>query len=260
MTLARRLDPLVLYSVALIAFLFAPVVIVVIFSFDRVGVGTFPLSGFSVHWYRQLASDPIFKEAAKNSALVALATAVISVALGTAAAFALVRHRVRFASGFTVLALLPIALPGLLLGVSLLSFFNWTHLQLSLWTVIVGHVLLTLPFVVLTMMSRLNGFDRSLEDAARDLGASELSTFRHVTFPLIRPSVIGSALLVAALSLDEFIVTFFTIGPTNTLPIVIWGQMRQGVSPSVNAISTIMLFTTLVLVLVVRRFSDIRFR
>jgi spermidine/putrescine transport system permease protein len=159
-----------------------------------------------------------------------------------------------------LVALLPIALPGLLLGVSLLSFFNWLHVQLSLWTVIVGHVLLTLPFVVLVMMSRLTGFDRSLEDAARDLGASAFDTFRHVTFPLIRPSVIGSALLVVALSLDEFIVTFFTIGPENTLPIVIWGQMRQGVSPTVNAISTIMLVTTLVLVLVVRRFSDIRFK
>jgi spermidine/putrescine transport system permease protein len=257
---ARRLDPLVLYSVALIAFLFAPVVIVVIFSFDRVGVGTFPLSGFSTHWYRELASDQIFKDAAKNSAIVALATAVISVVFGTMAAFALVRHRIRFAGVFMLVALIPIALPGLLLGVSLLSFFSWMDVQLSLRTVIVGHVLLTLPFVVLTMMSRLNGFDRSLEDAATDLGASAFQTFRHVTFPLIRPSVIGSALLVVALSLDEFIVTFFTIGPQNTLPIVIWGQMRQGVSPTVNAISTIMLFTTLVLVLVVRRFSDIRFR
>lgn len=260
MTLARRLDPLVLYSGLLIAFLFAPIVIIVIFSFDRVGVGTFPLSGFSTHWYRELASDPIFKAAAKNSAIVAVATAAISVVFGTLSAFALVRYRVRFAGAFTGLALLPIALPGLLLGVALLAFFSRLHVQLSLLTVIVGHVLLTLPFVVLVMISRLNGFDRSLEDAARDLGASPFETFRHVTFPLIRPSVIGSALLVAALSLDEFIVTFFTIGPENTLPIVIWGQMRQGVSPTVNAISTIMLFTTLVLVLVVRKFSDIRFR
>ncbi len=260
MSVSRRISPLVIYSIVLIAFLFAPVVIVVIFSFDRVGVGTFPLSGFSTHWYRALVSDEIFQQAAKNSAIVAIAATIISVILGTLAAFGLVRYPIRFAGAFMVMTLVPLALPGLLLGVSLLSFFGWLHIQLSLLTVTVAHVLLTLPFVVLTMMSRLNGFDRSLEDAARDLGASSFETFRHVTFPLIRPSVIGSALLVLALSLDEFIVTFFTIGPQNTLPLVIWGQMRQGVSPTVNAISTIMLAITLVLVLIVRRFSDIRFR
>jgi spermidine/putrescine transport system permease protein len=260
MSTRRRVDPAAVACVAVLLFLFAPVVTIVIFSFDKVGVGTFPLTGFTTHWYSALGSDDAFKSAAINSVKVAVAAAVISVVLGTLSSFALVRYRVRFSGTFTALLLVPIALPGLLLGVSLLSFFSWLHVPLSLWTVGVAHVLLTLPFVVLTMVARLSGFDWSLEDAARDLGATPAQTLRHVTLPLIRPSIIGSALLVAALSLDEFIVSFFTIGPQNTLPIVIWGQMRQGVSPSVNAISTLMLATTLILVMVVRRFSDVRFR
>jgi spermidine/putrescine transport system permease protein len=148
----------------------------------------------------------------------------------------------------------------LLIGISLLSFFSWVGITLSLTTVAIAHILLTLPFVVLTMSARLAGFDWSLQDAANDLGATPLQTLWMVTLPLIRPSIIGSGLLVAAISLDEFIVTFFTIGPQNTLPLVIWGQMRQGISPTVNAISSVMLAITIVLVVIVRRFSDVRFR
>jgi spermidine/putrescine transport system permease protein len=256
----RRISWLTIYCGVLIAFLFLPVVTIVVFSFDEVGIGTFPLTGFTTRWYSDLASNEIFIAAAKNSVYVALATAAIAVVLGTLAAFGLSRYGVRLSGPFTALLLLPIALPGLLLGVALLSFYDRIDWQLSLWTVIVAHVLITLPFVVLTMTARLSNFDWSLEDAARDLGATPWQTFARVTFPLIRASVLGSGLLVIALSLDEFIVTFFTIGAQNTLPVVIWGQMRTGVSPVVNAVSTLMLAATLVLVLAVRRFADVRFR
>jgi spermidine/putrescine transport system permease protein len=260
MSVVRRVPILTIYCVLLILFLFAPVVMIVIFSFDRVGVAAFPLTGFSTHWYRELASSEAFKTAALNSAGVAAVTALVSVLLGTMSAFALVRYRIRFSGLFTGLVLLPIALPGLLIGISLLSFFSWVGITLSLTTVAIAHILLTLPFVVLTMSARLAGFDWSLQDAANDLGATPLQTLWMVTLPLIRPSIIGSGLLVAAISLDEFIVTFFTIGPQNTLPLVIWGQMRQGISPTVNAISSVMLAITIVLVVIVRRFSDVRFR
>jgi spermidine/putrescine transport system permease protein len=256
----RGIPWLQIYCAGLVLFLFAPVLTIVVFSFDSVGVGTFPLTGFTLDWYRQFFDDPAMIAAAKNSAYVAGATALLAVVLGTLASFALVRYRTRAAGPFTLLVVLPIMLPGLLLGVALLSFFDWLDLQLSLTTVVISHVLITLPFVVLTMNARLVGFDRSIEDAARDLGATPVQTFRHVTFPLIRASVIGSALLVVALSLDEFIVTFFTIGPQNTLPIVIWGQMRTGVTPVVNAVSTLMLVTTIVLMVIVRRLGETRLR
>ena len=256
----RRVNGLTIYVVALLAFLFAPVLTIVVFSFDKSGVGTFPLTGFTLDWYRELGGDDGIRSAALNSIIVAGACAFVTVLLGTAAAFALTRYRVRASGSFTALLALPIMLPGLLVGVALLSFFSWIHLPLSLLTVTIGHVLVTLPFVVLTMNARLTGFDRSVEEAARNLGATPWQTFRRITFPLIRASIMGSALLVAALSLDEFIVTFFTIGAENTLPTVIWGQMRRGVSPTVNAISTLMLLSTSLLMIVARRFTDVRVR
>ena len=258
----RRILPswLTVYCVLLLLFLFAPVIVVVIFSFDAGGRGTFPIEGFTLDWYRQFFDDPVMIGAAKNSAYIALMAAGATIVLGTLAAFALTRYRIRFASAVTGLIVLPIVLPPLLLGVALLSFFDRIGFRLSLWTVVVGHVLITLPFVVLTLSARLASLDPALEEAADTLGADRWQAFRHVTFPLIRASVIGSALLVLALSLDEFVVTFFTIGSDSTLPIVIWGQMRAGVSPVVNAVSTLMLAATLVVVLLVRRLSDVRFR
>lgn len=260
--MSRRFVPnwLTVYCVLLILFLFAPVIVVVIFSFDSGGRGTFPIEGLTLDWYRQFFDDPVMIGAAKNSAYIALMAAGATIVLGTLAAFALTRYRVRFANAVTGLIVLPIVLPPLLLGVALLSFFDRIGFRLSLWTVVVGHVLVTLPFVVLTLNARLASLDRSLEEAADTLGANRRQIFRHVTFPLIRASVIGSALLVLALSLDEFIVTFFTIGSDSTLPIVIWGQMRAGVSPVVNAVSTLLLVATLLVVLVVRRLTDVRFR
>lgn len=258
--MTRRGSALTVYTVVLIVFLFAPVLTIVLFSFDRAGVGTFPIEGLTLEWYRELRDDDAIISAATNSALVAAASAVVTVVLGTAASFALTRYRLRASGGFTVLLALPLMLPGLLIGVALLSFFDWISLPLSLLTVLIGHVLVTLPFVVLTMNTRMAGFDPAVEEAARNLGATPLQTFRHVTFPLIRASVVGSGLLVAALSLDEFIVTFFTIGADNTLPTVIWGQMRRGVSPTVNAISTLMLVATLVLMVLARRLTDVKIR
>jgi spermidine/putrescine transport system permease protein len=260
MTARRLLNPLSIYSVLVLLFLFAPVITVVVFSFDGDGTSTFPIHNFSTKWYEAFFDNPLMVSAAKNSAYVAAATAIVTSVLGTLAAFALVRYRVRMAGLLIGLIVLPIVLPALLLGVSLLSFFSKLNISLSLGTVIVGHVLVTLPIVVLTIAARLSNFDRSLEDAAGTLGASPAQTFRHVTFPLIRASLVGAALLVVAISLDEFIVTFFTIGSRNTLPIVIWGQMRAGVSPVVNAVSSLMLIATLLLVVVVRRLAGVRFR
>lgn len=248
------------YAVLLVVFLFAPVITVVVFSFDERGLGILPIEGLTTRWYQEFFQNPAMVAAAKRSAYVAAATAAIAVTIGTLASFALVRHRVRGSTALTGFIVLPIVLPPLLLGISLLSFFDRIGFRLSLWTVVVAHVLITLPFVVLTINARLASLDPSLEEVADTLGATRWQAFRHVTFPLIRTSVVGSALLVVALSVDEFVVTFFTAGSDQTLPVVIWAQMRAGVSPVVNAVSTLMLTATLLLVLVVRRLTEVRVR
>jgi ABC-type spermidine/putrescine transport system permease subunit II len=180
------------------------------------------------------------------------------VILGTLAALAFFRRRSRLNAPITVLAVLPIALPPLVLGIALLSLFKAMGITLSLTTVTIAHVLLTAALVLLVVNARLANFDRSIEDAARDLGATPVQTFRKVTFPLIRSSVFGAMLLVLAISLDEFIVTLFTIGPDNTVPVVIWGQMRRGISPTVNAISAILLTVTVAVVLLTRWLAALR--
>lgn len=245
----RMPRPLVIYSWLLLLFLFAPIITLVVFSFDSTGSGTLPLEGLSTRWYDEVLNDPVTRTAFGNSLIVAAATTAISVTLGTLAALGFFRRRTRLNTPITVLVVLPVALPPLVLGVAILSLFKAMGISLSLGTVTIAHVLLTAPLVLLIMNARLSNFDASVEDAARDLGATPFQTFRRITFPLIRPSVIGATLLVLAISLDEFIVTLFTIGPDNTLPVVIWGQMRRGVSPTVNAISTILLMITILALL-----------
>lgn len=249
----RRPHALTVYCVALLVFMFAPTVTVLVFSFDGSGRGSLPMGALSLRWYREAFGDSLVREAFIASAKVAIATAALAATLGTLAALALFRRPSRLGGLVIVLAVLPLALPPLVLGIALLSMFKVLTIPLSLWTVVVGHLLITIPIVLLTVNARLSNYDTSIEEAARDLGATPLQVFRKVTFPLIRPSIIGASLLVLALSLDEFIVTFYTIGPTSTVPLVIWGQMRRGVSPEVNAISTVLLAVTLALVLLTRR-------
>ena len=247
------------WTAVVLVFLFLPIAVVVLFSLQRVGTGTFPLGGLSLHWYDELVKSHTLVLAARNSLIVAVATAAATTLVGSLAAFALVRHRVRGSQTLVALILLPIVVPYLLLGVALLSFLSKIAIPLSLLTVIIGHVLVTLPFFVLTVNTSLQDFDPSFEEAAATLGASPWQRLRHVTLPILRPSLIGAALLVAAISLDEFVVTYFTVGDQSTLPIVIWGQMRAGVSPVVNAVSTLMLLATLLAIVAVRRLTGGRF-
>lgn len=248
------------YAVLLLMFLFAPIAVVVLFSFDSKGTAAFPFEGPTTTWYLAVASDPIIRKAALNSVVVAFGTTACCILIGTSAAFAIARFRSRSASAFAGLMALPLLLPHLLLGISLLSFFTSLGIGLSVWTAIVGHVLITLPFMVFTLSARIAGLDPQIPEAAATLGASPAQAFYKITLPLIRSAMAGAALLVVAWSLDEFSVSFFTIGSDNTLPIVIWGQMRAGVSPTVNAISALMVLATVVLVCIVHRLSDIRFR
>jgi spermidine/putrescine transport system permease protein len=248
-----------IYCFALLLFLFLPTITIVLFSFESSGNGSLPFEGFSTRWYEEVLENPVLQGAFRSSALVAIVTALMAVILGALTAYALYRRPSRAANFLLGVSALPLAIPPLVLGISLLSLFKATEVPLSLWTVSVGHILITIPVALLTLNARFGNFDPALEEAARDMGATPWQTFSRVTFPLIRPSVIGAGLLALALSLDEFIVSLLTIGPQSTVPIVIWGQMRRGVSPTVNAISSLLLLATLILVLLVRRFSGASF-
>ena len=179
----------------------------------------------------------------------AILVAVLATTIGTMAAFPLVRGRIRYPGATRVVATLPIMLPGMLLGIGLLIFMRRVlDLQLSLLTVVAGHLVLTVPFVILIVAARLQGFDRRLEWAAADLGADSRRTLRHVILPLIWPAILAGALISVTLSIDEFVVTFFTVGPQSTLPIYIWGQLRFAAKlPGVLALGTLLLIGSFIL-------------
>jgi ABC-type spermidine/putrescine transport system permease subunit II len=230
-------------------FLFFPIVLLVLFSFNANQYGTFPFTGWTLKWYGQVfAPDYQITDALWTTLRVALFVTLISSVVGTAAAFPLVRSRLPFRSAIRVGMTLPIMIPGLLIGVSLLVFLTSVfHLQLSVWTAIVGQSVYTTPFVLLIVAARLQGFDMSLERAASDLGADTFRRLRYVVLPLIAPAVFAGALFAFTLSLDEFIITLFLIGGSNTLPLYIYTQVKFGITPEVNAVATLLLAASLVL-------------
>jgi spermidine/putrescine transport system permease protein len=245
---------LLIYTSLVFAFLFAPVLIVVLFSFNRTAALTFPFEGWSLRWYRAVFASPEYRGAIVASLKVALATVAIVGAVGTLAAIAVTRYSFRGREALRSVVLLPAALPGLFIGIGLLSLYVRTHVDLSLGTAAVGHVIYTLPYFFLVASSRLLRFDPLLEESARDLGASSFTTFRRVTLPIIAPALIAGALVVFSLSWDEVLITFFTIGSQNTLPLLIYSRVRQAVDPSINAISALLLTGSLVFIVGVRRF------
>ena len=237
------------WAVFVYVFLFAPIVLLVLFSFNANKYGTFPFTGWTTSWYGQVFGDYQIKDALMTSLKVALEVTLISTVVGTAAAFPLVRSRLPFRSGVRIGFILPIMIPGLLIGVSLLVLLTSTfHFQLSPQTAVIGQAVYTTPFVLLIVAARLQGFDPALERAASDLGANTFNRLRHVVLPLILPAIFASALLVFTLSLDEFIITLFLIGGHNTLPIYIYTQVKFGITPEVNALASLLLAASLVLI------------
>lgn len=231
-----------------LVFLFSPLLIVVVLSFTTREVPAFPMHGVTLRWYEHVVGDDGFRSALQNSVVLAVVCGVVASALGAAAAIGLTRTRFALRGPVGVMLLLPLALPGLITGVAMLTLYTWAGIPLSLETVAVGHLVFTTPFVVLVMTARLRDIDPMLEEAGRDLGASPLGVFRRVTLPLILPALGGAALVVAALSLDEFVITNFVSGSTVTVPLFVWAKLRTGVTPDVNAVSTLLLLTLALLV------------
>jgi spermidine/putrescine transport system permease protein len=237
------------WAVLVYVFLFAPIVLLVLFAFNANKYGTFPFTGWTTSWFGDVFGDYQIKDALQTSIKVALEVTVIATVVGTAAAFPLVRARLRFRSGVRIAFTLPIMIPGLLIGVSLLIFLTDVfHMQLSSTTAVIGQAVYCTPFVLLLVASRLQGFDRSLERAASDLGANTYARMRYVVLPLIAPAIFAGALFAFTLSLDEFIITLFLIGGGNTLPIYIYTQVKFGITPEVNALATLLLIASLTLI------------
>ena len=234
------------WAVFIYFFLFAPIILLILFSFNANQYGTLPITGWTLHWYHVAFSDFEIQDALKTTLAVALEVTVIATVVGTAAAFPLVRAQLPFRSGIRAALTLPIMLPGLLIGVSLLTFFTSVlHVQLSNQTVVIGQSVYVTPFVILVVASRLEGFDRSLERAASDLGANAYQRMRHIVLPLIGPAIFAGALFAFTLSLDEFVITLFLIGGGNTLPIYIYTQVKFGITPEVNALATLLIAASL---------------
>ena len=276
--IVNRRSPLVVLAAWLVyIFLYAPILVLVVYSFNASRtnivfegiVNQEPCGPF--YWFCKLAQNKEVLEAAQNTLTIALTSTVASTLIGTLAALALQRYNFP-AKTFSEAALyIPIVIPEIVMGIGILvlfsALFGWVNsmfnlvgdarLSLGLFTVIISHIAFSIPFVTLVVRARLHGFDKSVEEAAMDLGANEWVTFWRVTLPLIFPGVLSGALLAFTLSLDDFIITFFTNGPgSTTLPIYVYGLLRRIITPEVNALSTVWILTILVAVFISQRLES----
>jgi spermidine/putrescine transport system permease protein len=238
---------------AVYAFLYIPLAVVVLFSFNDSKLSA-EWVGFTLDWYRRLFADDAMLLAAAHSLAIAVTAASAATVLGTMAGIALHRYRPR---GLAFLVLTPVAMPEILLGVSLLVFFvQVLDMNLGLFSVIVAHITFCVGFVAVIVRARLAGMDESIFEAARDLGATPWQTFRLVTLPLILPGVIAGLLMSFTLSLDDFVITFFTAGVgVSTLPLQIFTMIKVAVTPEVNAVSTLLMLVTLTMIVIAARFA-----
>jgi len=240
---------LALHAAAVFAFLYFPIAVLIVYSFNKEGVGGFPPHHLTLDWYRILFGDEAIWDAVLNSLQVALAAMAISLALGIPAALALDRVQFPGKALFRRLVLLPLILPGIITGLSLLMLFNLMAVKLSLLTITLGHGTALISVAATEVFAGLQKLDRAQEEASLDLGANYWQTFWRITLPNLKLSIIGAALLIFTLSMDEIAVSFFLIGRDNTLPLEIWGRLRRGITPEINAVSTIIfLFSLLTIV------------
>jgi spermidine/putrescine transport system permease protein len=245
-----RAPLLATFSLLVFAFLYLPILVLILYSFNQGGVGGFPPKHFTLRWYQQLFADGEIWDSVLNSLLVALGAVVLSLTLGLLAALALDRANFPGKSLFRRLVLLPLVLPGIITGLSLLMFVDRVGIQLSLLTVFLGHGTALISVATTELFAGLQKMDRAQEEASLDLGATPWQTFWRITLPSLKLSLIASALLIFTLSMDEIAVTFFLLGRDNTLPLEIWARLRRGITPEINAISTLIFAASVILILI----------
>jgi len=240
------------FAIAAFAYLLVPIGIVIAFSFnDPAGHFNYTWQGFTLDNWRNWDGVPGLRDAMVLSLEIALVASIAATMLGTAIALALVRYGFRGRGGTNLLIFVPMATPEVVLGASLLALFlNVTVFTLGFGTILIAHIMFCISYVVVTVKARLIGFDRSLEEAAMDLGANEFTTFRKVTLPLIAPAILAGALLSFALSIDDFVVTYFNAGSDVTFPLFVWGAAQRGVPPQVNVMGTVIFLFAITLMLI----------
>jgi spermidine/putrescine transport system permease protein len=241
---------LALYATLVFAFLYLPIVVLIVYSFNGQGVGGFPPRDLTLNWYRLLFQDNAIWTSVLNSLIVALAAVMIALALGIPAGLALDRANFPGKGIFRRLVLLPLVLPGIITGLSLLMLFREANVKLSLLTITLGHGTALISVATTEVFAGLQKLERSQEEASLDLGANYWQTFWRVSLPNLKLSIIGAALLIFTLSMDEIAVSFFLIGRDNTLPLEIWGRLRRGITPEINAVSTIIFVFSLLAIVV----------
>src|ERR1700719_3091822 len=238
------------YSWLVFAFIYLPIVVLIVYSFNRDGVGGFPPRHLKLDWYRQLFGDGAIWTSVLHSLIVAAGSVALSLTLGLLAALALDRASFPGKALFRRIVLLPLILPGIITGLSLLMFAVFAGMRLSLLTVFLGHGTTLISVATTELFAGLQKLDRAQEEASLDLGATPWQTFWRVTLPNLKLSLIAAGLLIFTLSMDEIAVTFFLIGRDNTLPLEIWGRLRRGITPEINAISTLIFAASVALIVI----------
>jgi spermidine/putrescine transport system permease protein len=243
--------PVWLSSLLLYVFLYAPIVVVIVYSFNAARYGG-PWRGFTLRWYESLLDHPDKVAAARNTLVLGVASTAISTLLGTGLGYGLSRYRFPGKRVFSSLMYIPVVIPDIVMAVAMLMFYalarEWLGLfELGMTTMVISHVTFQIPFVAIVVRSRLVGVDPAIEEAAHDLGATSWQAFRHVILPQILPAVVAGAMLAFTLSLDDFVVSFFTTGPgATTLPILIYSSVKRGITPDINALSSIIVLVSVV--------------
>jgi spermidine/putrescine transport system permease protein len=245
-----RHHTLTVFGILALAYLMLPIVIVIVFSFnDPAGRYNYTWEGFTTaHWTNPFG-PPFLGDSVETSIKVAVLATIVSVILGTLVALALVRYHFRGRGTTNLLIFVPLTAPEIVLGASLLALFLNLGTALGFWTIVLAHIMFCISFVVVTVRARLVGFDRHVEEAAMDLGANEYVTFFRITLPLIAPGILAGALLAFSLSIDDFVITSFNSGTTETFPLYVWSQAQRGVPPEVNVIGTMIFGVAIVLML-----------
>jgi spermidine/putrescine transport system permease protein len=245
-----------LHAVLVFAFLFTPIVVLVVFSFNKARSGT-AWTGVSTRWYSKLAHDPLVLQAFRNTLKVAFVATLVATIIGTLAAFALTRFKFAGRSVYSTLIFISLVMPEIVMAISLTAFFKrFAHIDLSIRTVMAAHITFCIAFVVVVVKARLTAFDNRLVEAAADLGATPYQAFLRVVLPLATPGIVAGAMLAFTISLDDVVITNFTSGPgSTTLPLYIFSQLKFGVSPAINALSTIVLLSALTLLTIGGVFS-----
>jgi spermidine/putrescine transport system permease protein len=235
------------YSIFVYAFIYAPILILIIFSFNSQKLNIH-WEGFTLKWYKVLFIDAQILLATRNTLLIALISTLIATIIGTMAALAMHRYRFPLYNTSETVMYIPIVIPEVVMGISLLVFFVMINFTLGLTTITLSHIAFSIPFVALVVRARLHGYDKAIDEAAMDLGANELTTFWRVTLPTIMPGVLAGAMLALTLSLDDYVITYFTAGPgSTTLPLRVFSMVKTAVTPEINALSSIWVLIIFVL-------------